>query len=108
MKQFVKALDKDDKCFKYLESKFPRKSDAKLKEGIFDGPEIRQMMADDQYISSMTKIEKAAWRSFKEVILNFLGNRRSLNYKVIVSKMVEKFGKMGCLMNYKLHFLHNH
>ena len=108
MKQFVKALDKDSQCFKYLESKFPSKSDAKLKEGIFDGPEIRKMMADDQFISSMTNIEKAAWLSFKEVTENFLGNRRSPNYKVIVSKMVENYGNMGCLMNYKLHFLHNH
>ena len=65
-------------------------------------------MADDQFISSITKIEKAAWLSFKEVILNFLGNRRSPNYKVIVSKMVENFGKMCCLINYKLHFLRNH
>ena len=108
MKQFVKALDKDGKCLKFMERKFPRKSYAKLKKDIFDGPEIRKMMADDQFISSMTKIEKAAWLSFKEVIVNFFGNRRSLNYKVIVSKMVENFGKMGCVMNYKLHFLHNH
>ena len=65
-------------------------------------------MADDQFISSMTKIEKAVWLSFKEVIVNFLGNRRSPNYNEIVSKMVENFGKMGSLMNNKLHFLHNH
>ena len=65
-------------------------------------------MADDQFISSMTKTDKAASLSCKEIIENFLGNRRSPNHKVIVSKMVEYFGKMGCLMNYQLHFLHNH
>ena len=56
----------------------------------------------------MTQIEKAAWLSFKEVVNNFLGNHRSENYKDIVATMLKNFEKMGCLMNYKLHFLHNH
>uniref|UniRef100_A0ABD2WD45 Reverse transcriptase RNase H-like domain-containing protein n=1 Tax=Trichogramma kaykai TaxID=54128 RepID=A0ABD2WD45_9HYME len=47
MKQFVKALSVSDECYKYLESKFSYKSDAKLKEGIFDGPEIRKLPKDE-------------------------------------------------------------
>ncbi|GFV47826.1 uncharacterized protein TNCV_4803151 [Trichonephila clavipes] len=35
MKQFLKALDKEGECFKYLCEQFPGLSDAKLKEGIF-------------------------------------------------------------------------
>ncbi|GFW17955.1 uncharacterized protein TNCV_2231361 [Trichonephila clavipes] len=35
MKQFVKALDKEGECFKYLCEQFPGLSDAKLKSGIF-------------------------------------------------------------------------
>ena len=46
MKQFVKALNKDGDCFAYLGMKFPGMSDAKLKEGIFDGPQIRTLFAD--------------------------------------------------------------
>lgn len=34
MKQFVKALPKDGRCFKYLYQKFPHLSEAKLKEGV--------------------------------------------------------------------------
>jgi len=34
MKQFVKVLPKDGDNFKYLASKFPRLSEAKLKEGL--------------------------------------------------------------------------
>lgn len=37
-KNFVKAMDKSNAGFCYLKEKFPRVSDAKIKEGIFVGP----------------------------------------------------------------------
>ena len=40
MKQFVKALDKEGECFKYLCTKFLRLRYEKIKAGIFDGPQI--------------------------------------------------------------------
>ena len=40
MKQFVKALEKDDHCFKYICMKFPGPTIEKLKAEIFDGPQI--------------------------------------------------------------------
>ena len=40
MKQFVKALNKEGQCFQYIMSQFPQLFDAKLKEEIFDGPQI--------------------------------------------------------------------
>jgi hypothetical protein len=43
MKHFVKALDKNGQCFKYLCTKFPDLSNAKLKEVIFVGPQIRSL-----------------------------------------------------------------
>ena len=39
MKQFVKSLDKDGACFRYLCKVFPGLSQEKLKAGIFDGPD---------------------------------------------------------------------
>ena len=42
MKQFVKTLDKDGDCFKYIWMKFPGLAIEKLKAGIFDGPQIRK------------------------------------------------------------------
>ena len=38
IKQFTKALDKDDDCFTYLCQAFPGLTMEKLKAGIFDGP----------------------------------------------------------------------
>ena len=46
--------------------------------------------------------------SFKEVAENFLGNKKTLNYKEIVNKMIQNFEKQDCLMSLKLHFLDSH
>lgn len=108
MKQFVKALNKDGHCFQYLGEKFPAISDAKLKEGIFDGPQIRTLFRDENFITQMNDTEKAAWKSFRNVSQTFLGNEKSENYQNLVEELLKNFEKLGCLMNLKLHFLHSH
>jgi len=40
MKNFVKAINQEEAAFTHLREKFPRLSEAKLKEGIFIGPQI--------------------------------------------------------------------
>ena len=51
MKQFVKALDKEGNGFNYICRSFPALSTQKLKAGIFDGPQIRQMINDFSFLS---------------------------------------------------------
>ena len=51
MKQFVKALNKEGQYFQCIMSQFPELSDAKLKEGIFDGPQIRKLLKDDVFFN---------------------------------------------------------
>jgi hypothetical protein len=36
----VKAMDKESKRFAYLKQKFPKLSKARMKEGIFFGPQL--------------------------------------------------------------------
>jgi len=108
MKQFVKALDKDGKCFKYLAGRMHKLSDAKLQAGIFDGPQIRALFNDASFTDYMTDIEKAAWISFRKVSHNFLGNNKSPDYTELVSDMVKNFHTLGCNMSVKLHFLDSH
>lgn len=108
MKQFVKALDKQGNCFAYLKNKFSNISDAKLIEGIFDGPQIRKMFRDSKFVKKMNHAEKAAWISFQNVAKYFLGNHKSDNYEQIVYELVKNFGNLDCNMNLKLHFLHSH
>ena len=108
MKQFVKALPKCGNCFKYLCYKFPNLSDAKLKEGVFTGPDIRKLMLDEDFLHSMNAVEREAWTAFKCVVQNFLGNNRSPEYIDIVENMLTTFKMLGCSMSLKLHFLNSH
>lgn len=41
----------------YIKSKFPKLSDAKVKEGIFTGPDI-VLMKDDNFIECKTSVKK--------------------------------------------------
>ncbi|XP_025836372.1 uncharacterized protein LOC112906446, partial [Agrilus planipennis] len=49
-------------------------TEAKLKEGIFVGPDIRKLMLDTNFEATMSTKEKEAWISFREVVKKFLGN----------------------------------
>ena len=106
MKQFVKALDKEQDCFRYLQEKFPTIGDAKLKEGIFDGPQIPRLFEDDRFITTMDENVKAAWQSFKNVSQNFLENTKSEDYENIVNEFLENYKNIGCSMSLKLRFPH--
>ena len=46
MKNFVKAMNEEEAAFTYLWEKLPRLSAAKLKEGVFIGPQIRDIIKD--------------------------------------------------------------
>uniref|UniRef100_A0A6P7GZL2 Uncharacterized protein LOC114344943 n=1 Tax=Diabrotica virgifera virgifera TaxID=50390 RepID=A0A6P7GZL2_DIAVI len=63
MKQFVKAMDRNGQGFAYLTTKFPRLSDAKIKEAL------------------LSRKEKRSWIALKKVCKQFLGRHRSENYK---------------------------
>lgn len=108
MKQFVKALDKKGACFQHITTVFPKVTSEKLTAGIFDGPQIRQLVRDNSFVLTMASVEKAAWESFVEVMENFLGNHKSDNYVEIVNNMLKNFEMLGCNMSVKVHFLHSH
>lgn len=108
IEQYVKALEKNGECFTYLRAVFKKKSDAKLREGIFDGPEIRKLFKDEGFTTVMNDQEKTSWLSFKEVCTKFLGNTKDADYKNIVANMIKNFQLSGCLMNLKMHFLDSH
>ena len=108
MKTFVKNLVRNGAAFQYLAEKFPEISEAKLKEGIFIGPQIRQLIKDREFSSRMASVELTAWNSFVEVVHNFLGNHKSDDYENLVRQMIRNFQALGCRMSIKLHFLDSH
>lgn len=108
MKNFVKALQKNGKAVIFLKKKFPRVSEAKIFAGIFDGPQIRELIKDPNFHKSLTPKEKCAWTALKSIIQNFLGNHRSEDYQRVVSDLLKRFQALGARMSIKLHFLSSH
>lgn len=76
MKQFVKALDHSGDCFRHTCSTFPSLSGEKKKAGIFDGPQIRTLLRDAHFATTINTAEARAWNAFSDVLKNFLGNRK--------------------------------
>ena len=108
MKQYVKSLDKGGECFKYICQKFSFLSREKIKAGVFDGPKIRQLLKDEEFIETMISVEKNGWIALSRVVSNFLGNTKSPEYKEIVKTLPDTFHKLDCNMSVKVHFLPSH
>jgi len=58
-----------------------------LKEDIFIGPQIRDLIKDEYFDKLLQGDEKAVCDSFKFVLKEFLGNRRAQNYEEIVNNL---------------------
>ena len=98
----MKALDKYGECFKYICRSFPRQTIEKLKAGIFDGPDIRKLMQDENFIFSMNLYEADAWWGFVGVVQNFLGNRTAANFEEVVQNMLDAYQRLGANMSIKV------
>jgi len=79
-----------------------------LKEGIFIGPQIRELIKDEYFDKLLQGDEKAVLDSFKFVVKGLLGNRRAQNYEELVNNLLQSYQKLGCNMSLKIHFLHLH
>ena len=89
MKNFVKVMNQDGAAFKYICIKFHVLSQAKLKERIFVGPQINQLLKDEDFDHTLSGTEKVAWNAFRDVAHNFLGNRKAPNYIELVEHVFE-------------------
>ena len=79
-----------------------------MKEGIFIGTQIRDIIKDEYFDKLLQGDEKAAWDSFKFVVKIFLGNRRVQNYEELVNNLLQSYKKLGCNMSLKIHFIHSY
>ena len=80
-------------------------SDENIKEGVFIGPQIREIIKDPFIEETLNTLEKAAWNAFKSVPQNFLGNHRLPDYEQTIETLLHTYNAMGCNMSLKLHFL---
>lgn len=108
IKQFVKALDHGGETFQEIRLMFPKLSEAKVKGGIFTGPQVRKMLKSVQLENVMSDVEKVAWCAFRDIVNGFLGNNKDPNYKQLIAKLLDSYKNLGCRMSLKVHFLHSH
>ncbi|GBN31438.1 hypothetical protein AVEN_138906-1 [Araneus ventricosus] len=99
-------MDKKGDGFKFLKTKFPRLSEAKIKEGIFMG--IRQLFKDSTFMKHLNRKEKRAWLAFKNVCMNFLGSKESDDFVAHVEELLPACKAMLCNMSLKVLYLHSH
>ncbi|GBM73038.1 hypothetical protein AVEN_115680-1 [Araneus ventricosus] len=104
MKIFVKALVREGVAFLHLRNKFKHLSDAKVKEGMFIGPQIKALFRDEEFETKTVRSRKAIL-VFKSVCAHFLGNKKAENYEGLVCDIVKCFRVIGCIMSFKLHVL---
>ena len=107
VKQFVKALGFEE-VLQDIRSIFFRLLDAKIKGGIFVGPQISKMLKSESLEAKMNETKKEAWQAFRGVVNGFLGYKRNQNYEELVKKLIKSYQNMGCRMSVKLHFLCSH
>ena len=96
MKNFVKVLHKNRAAFQHLSTVFPGLSAAKLKEGIFVGPQIQEVLKDTDFEELLNLKELRAWEAFKSVCSGFLGNTRVPDYQACIEKLLKSYEDTGC------------
>ena len=72
----------------YLVEKFSNLSGAKIKEGIFVGPQIRQLIFDSSFDASMKDIKLMTWVAFKNVVRRVSGKHKDINYVQLIGRLL--------------------
>jgi len=96
MKQFIRAIDKNSSCLQYVVQKMVGICLEKIKDSIFNCPQIRQLTKDPKFVKSMNEKEIKAWMSFVLVMKKFLRNYKAENYVKIVNCMLDNFRDLCC------------
>lgn len=61
--------------FKYLIQVFPQLSETKIKESIFNGPNMRKEICGPDFKKKLNKKELAGWKAFVKVAKGFLSKQ---------------------------------
>ena len=86
MKKFLQAMAKHRlNGFEFLSKKFSKLSQDKLR-GIFNGPQIREVLMTQRLKKTLNTLELRAWHAFKWIWSIFLKNFKSPSYQKGVAK----------------------
>jgi len=62
-------------------------------------------MQEKQFGEDLYETERNAWLSFQRICKNFLGNKKTANYRDVTQDLMTLYKAMGCYMTLKIHFL---
>ena len=60
IKQLVKKLNPEGDAFKHIQELFPKLSEAKVKAGVFVGPQVKQLMKSAVFFEKLSVVERRA------------------------------------------------
>ena len=86
--KLCERYEKTGRGFEHVKNKFPNVSDEKIKEGLFIGPQIRELMLDKQFDEDLNETERNARLSFKKICKDFLGNHKAAKYQDVVQDLL--------------------
>jgi hypothetical protein len=69
-------------------------SETKIKEGMFIGPQIRELMQDQQLDGDLNHTERNAWLSCKKICKDFLGNHKAAKYQDVLQDLLTLYKAM--------------
>jgi hypothetical protein len=96
-------MDQSSTGLMYLKTKLPRISDTKIKEGACAGPQIREPVQDVKSEEQLSEVGKATKKSLKKCLYQFFGgNRKSENYRDVVTDLVQSYKAMERTMSLTL------
>jgi len=101
-------MDRTGRGFEYMRNKFSNLSDAKFKEGIFVGPQIRELIQDKKFDEDLNETERNAWLSFMRIFKDFFVNHKAVKYQDIVQDLLTSCKATGCSMSLKIHSLESY
>ena len=78
-------------CFQHIFSALPGLYFEKIKTGVFNGPQYRALVRDQEIARKMNDKESTAWHSFVAVMAKFLGNKKADNYETLVANTLSAF-----------------
>lgn len=82
---------------------------ANIQADVCDGPQVRLLLLDEQFLETLKKKRKKKKKIFAAVVSGFLRNRKSSNYEELVQTLLTIFRTLFReFLFLKMHFLHSH
>ena len=69
-------------------AKIPQNGSKNPTNDVYNGPQIRKLLNDDNFSNSVTKLEQSAWKCFSNVCKNVLGNNVENEWSNIVDEYI--------------------